>query len=261
MTNPCSYSVKHSIYHKTWPHMRNVFRASSEIFPQEEQSFLYTKMGQIINSWYLNAILCGERPVQIQQFCQSWVNFWSNSDHFSSIFIELSQGSHLNQEPAPGYCSSHQMSGGSDTASSKTLDNWRNRRFIVATVRAANCWVIFFTECVAYQRTPIANDLHGNVKVRRKSAWFAVGIYLEFSGIQHFSRRERRVKEFVVFVWRALGPCFRIACKYRWNKPHRNEIQSRLEETGVRCKPIELNSLQTNIVAPWNWPDTPQGQT
>jgi hypothetical protein len=119
----------------------------------------------------------------------------------------------------------------------------------------------FPTEHGACQRTPIAKDLHENAKVERKSASFAVGIFLEFSWTGHLPGRERRVKEFVAFIRWLLGPWFLIECKYRWNKPHRDETQSRLEETGVRRELIELDSPQPDFVAPWNWPDAPHGQT
>jgi hypothetical protein len=39
-----------------------------------------------MNSWYFHAILDRQRPVQTQQFCQSWASFWSNSDHCFSHF-------------------------------------------------------------------------------------------------------------------------------------------------------------------------------
>jgi hypothetical protein len=48
-----------------------------------------------MDSWYFNAILYRQRPVKEQQFWHSWASFWSNSGHFSAIFIDFSRGSHL----------------------------------------------------------------------------------------------------------------------------------------------------------------------
>jgi hypothetical protein len=82
------------------------------------------------------------------------------------------------------------------------------RAFTLPTVARS-----FSTERGACQRTPIPNDLHGNAKIEGKSASFAVGIFLEFSGTRYLPRRERRVKEFMAFVRGVLGSCFMIACK------------------------------------------------
>jgi hypothetical protein len=97
----------------------------------------------------------------------------------------------------------------------------------------------FSTERRACQRTPIANDLHGNAKIEGKSASFAVWTFLEFSGTRYLPPRERWVKEGGAFVRGVLGPCFLIACKHRWNKPHYDEIQFCFEETGLRHESIE----------------------